>query len=40
MNKLIATAFTGALWATTPLSASALVIDINTHLIGNPAAAT
>ncbi|WP_074773497.1 PEP-CTERM sorting domain-containing protein [Nitrosospira multiformis] len=37
MNKLIATAFTGALWATTPLSASALVIDINTHLIGNPA---
>ncbi|MCC2681752.1 MAG: hypothetical protein K0S36_1316 [Nitrosospira multiformis] len=37
MNKLIAGALTGAALMTTPLAASALVIDINTYLTGNPA---
>ncbi len=36
MNKLIAGALTGAALMTTPLAASALVIDINTYLTGNP----
>jgi hypothetical protein len=37
MNKLIAGALAGAVLMTTPLAASALVIDINTYLTGNPA---
>ncbi|ODT75409.1 MAG: hypothetical protein ABS69_10810 [Nitrosomonadales bacterium SCN 54-20] len=37
MNKLIAGALTGAALMTIPLAASALVIDINTYLTGNPA---
>ncbi|ABB75332.1 Protein of unknown function DUF1555 [Nitrosospira multiformis ATCC 25196] len=36
MNKLIAGALTGTLLVTAPLSASALIIDISTHLTGNP----
>lgn len=36
MNKLIAGVLTGAALMTAPLSASALVIDINTYLSGNP----
>jgi hypothetical protein len=36
MNKLIARAITGAVLMTAPLAASALVIDINTYLAGNP----
>ena len=37
MNKLITGALTGAALMTIPLAASALVIDINTYLSGNPA---
>lgn len=37
MDKLIAGAIMGAVLMTAPLTASALVIDINTYLTGNPA---
>jgi hypothetical protein len=37
MNRLITSVLTGAVLMTAPLAASALVIDINTYLTGNPA---